>query len=56
MTTKKKKETPKKKESWVYYHPCSTLVVGDKTYKHGDSIDDWSDELREKHKERIRPA
>jgi hypothetical protein len=39
---------------WVYALASSSLTLGGKTYRLGDSVDDWTPEQRQKHRFKIR--
>ena len=53
--TKDKKPKAGKK-GLVYWRPNSTLVIGDRTYEHGDSCDDMSADEQKKYAASIRKA
>lgn len=52
MATKKKA----KAKSYVYALPDSVITVNGKEYRLGDSVDDWTDEQRERHRFKIKEA
>lgn len=52
----KKKTEEKAPQRWVYALPDSTLTIDGKTYKLGDSVDEWSEDQKKKHRFKIAPV